>query len=187
MPSFIRAALTLAISACTVIPSAQAVDNTEEIKRIKAQARAAHPNDQIAQDAAINKGMTNLVAKQTGNPKETATILFLGYYMKNYHGIPVVCSQQGVTMTGFPEAFAAANHDMVIATRKMLDTPGLRAHLKELAGPAARRELNSFAEAEKTDLKGACSFLEKNAQGIAVRTAFAKILPAQYQVLAGSK
>ncbi|MGX9730003.1 hypothetical protein ACWYXO_05115 [Janthinobacterium aestuarii] len=167
--------------------SAQTINNNEVLERIKAKARVAHPNDHTAQNAVINMELASYVDKQTGNPKLAATILFLGYYMKNTHGVPSVCLEHGVSMVNFPKAFSAANQEVMDVTRVTMDTPGVRDHAMALASPAARRELDRFAEVKNTDIKGACLFLETDAQGMADRMSFAKILPAQYQALLGTK
>ncbi len=106
--------------------------------------------------------------------------------MKHTLGLPEVCSEQGVTMVNYPKAFTAAHQVLVDGTRKTLDTPGVREYLKAMAGPAARRELVSFSAVEKTDIKSVCLLIETDWQGMVARMSFAKILPAQYQILLSS-
>ncbi len=161
----------------------QANNNAELVKRIKAQARAAHPNDYNAQNAAINKDLASVVDQQIEDPKLAAAMLFIGYYVKNTYGLPSVCSEHGVSIANFLRAFSAVNQEIMDVTRETLDTPGVREYLMTMAGPAARRELSRFAELKNTDIKGACMLFETDSHGMANRGAFAKILPAQHQLL----
>jgi hypothetical protein len=158
------------------------------IDRIRSEAAAAHPSDPVAATRAANEALERRAEGSTAlNPKEVAAHTFLGYYTKNSLETPSVCKEYGVNLGAFASAFVEANRVPFEAASALVDAKSIIERARMKANINARSELERFAAAEKTDVRGACSFIQKHSLEMADGTKFANIMPRLYVQLVGEQ
>jgi hypothetical protein len=163
----------------------RARESNAEVDRIKAEAMAENPTDPLAATKAANEAL-ELKALQTAqptNPQEVAALVFLGYYAKNVLHIPSVCNENGVNIETFTTAFVETNKMPFEAAAAIVDPNFFIARARPSASKNARVELERFASVQKTDLRGACSFIKEHALEMASGAKFAIIMPKVYAQL----
>jgi len=165
-----RTLLRLAIVATAVLAcSACTPDNSAEIERVKAEARAKHPNDPVAAEKAGNDAIFRHLEQQklSQTPEQIAAQVFLGYYTKYFYGLPAVCAEQGVKLQAFPQAFATVSRSPYEAARHLVNATDIIEHVRPSSANSARPELIRLSQSANTSLADACAFIETNASSSA--------------------
>lgn len=173
-----------AAAALSSFSSSPHAENLTEAERIKAEAMSAHPSDPLAATKASNEALERrALGERSGSPRENAALVFLGYYAKNVYAIPEVCREQAVDLTEFSKAFVEANKAPFEASAAMVDTNVFIERARTSAKKNAKSELERFASVQRTDIRGACSFVRTNAREMANGAKFANIMPKVYELL----
>jgi hypothetical protein len=171
----------LAYAACS-----SAADTSVEIGRIKKEAQAAHPNDAISATKKANEDLSRMAIPATANNKpQLAASAFLGYYWKNFYGIPTFCKQQGKALPVFSRKFISVSKPWHDAALKFPGMPTFDAHAKTRSLEQAREELTKVAEGKKTSIHEICTMLEENAATAVEQMKFSVVAPELHKQLLG--
>lgn len=177
--------------------NSQAVRKSENAsEQLQADAKQKHPDmplSEAIQQERIERSTEKLASETDEVKRKTlAADMFLGFFFVNARTRPEFCSEQGVNIQPFVNAFEDAHANEIakarsIKARASVDEKKLYTLIQPQLRKTIVQNMNDIATSEKISLKEVCQRFSENADAIVQEMQLAKVHPVLFKALTSAK